>query len=479
MKIQTLVWVLKLFIKNLDTGVIMFINKNRIKMISLFLSVLTISSTNVIADTHFADNLFSRIKNKTYDAYFNIREATGLSDEKLFKQFNMLLNSLPKDIDLVETHLPLTLSFDSNIVGLISSNTNVQIKEQIEFDNGNYLAVKLKMDSNTLKDLVNNEKINFRNQNEIQDQTEFYIVFTKDELVKIYKDSVVLLDKIKNEAEQEKVEYTYYLFNQSSLDLVNRKYLMLEPKVEEEDTVVEKIQDFIEDTSFTDFFNPVNAIKFFKDSVVSIFETEIDFVRNHLSLLKSNSKSINMVISKRCSSFINLESEYKQHEWGQYIENRILPESQVVGYSKIIDSEYVKDIKYYCTKYDSMPDKEKAKVWSWVILSMANAESSCRPDVVVKGVNDQAVGLLQLPASQKYLRGSGGQVCMTINPKKPLENIECGLNILNMQFGKSNKLFISSEDLKNGVKKSYWQVLMGHQQRVKDALNFYQPCKAE
>lgn len=434
-----------------------------------------------------------------------MKDGLGISGGRLSGQFKQLLKKLPADIDVIEKHLPITRAFDENVVGIVSGGVKVKVLNQVTFpkfdydDNGKQISVPAnkKYLAVQIESLEANDDLNIRSDisrpelfQELQSEDDstlknLYLVFSNEELESLYADQTI-----------EKVDGTRELVLSAAQEftLSNRKYLMREPKIEIVKTPMQDLKQHVQNISETmrnmsdddkDLMDGLTAFESVKNIATdlwnmakNVFSDELDYVRNHLNLLAQNSSSLNQVISvKTCSRFMKLSGDYSLAEWGTHIASSIIAKANA-PLDSFLTAGKVTDLpsKPICPAYASMPKEEQAKVWVWVFLSMANAESSCRTDVTVQGVNDRAVGLLQIPQSEDFRRGSGGETCAQVNPRDPIGNLTCGMYMLGNQLTRYNKLFLSKEDRANHMK-SYWQVLMAHQQRVIDAIQFYQPCQ--
>lgn len=104
------------------------------------------------------------------------------------------------------------------------------------------------------------------------------------------------------------------------------------------------------------------------------------------------------------------------------------------------------DLRRACPNYDYLTIPEKSHVWVNVLASMSFLESSCDPNVVGKGPDGQAVGLLQLHAGQEHMAAPG---CSRNDSRSAVTSLRCTIAIIETQIKRTSALF--SRDTHFGV----------------------------
>lgn len=165
-------------------------------------------------------------------------------------------------------------------------------------------------------------------------------------------------------------------------------------------------------------------------------------------------------LSSSCAGFVN--SKGQLGSWGRFLQQTLSRSRQSTLFSNSIG-----DQGRVCPRFGRMTDAEKEDFYVWLVASMANYESSCRPSARARGVNGTAAGLLQLHLHHEHLYG-----CRRgMNSLNPHQNIECGLTILNADIARTKKFFPG--------RNNYWEVLRPHTRAGKATLKLvksYMKC---
>jgi hypothetical protein len=164
-------------------------------------------------------------------------------------------------------------------------------------------------------------------------------------------------------------------------------------------------------------------------------------------------------MASNCKHFITPTGHFGA--WGEFMMGKLSPSEHPEFFSSTGDMARV------CPKFKTMTVTEKKNFWVWLVASMANNESSCKPTVTARGVNGTAAGLLQLHKGKEYVYG-----CKRgINSLRALPNLECGMTILNRDLKRTNLVFPRN--------KNYWEVLRPHTHGGKKTVRMakaYKPC---
>ncbi len=161
-----------------------------------------------------------------------------------------------------------------------------------------------------------------------------------------------------------------------------------------------------------------------------------------------------------CSSFIDASGNFGA--WGTYLMGRLNPASH-----PNLFRTNVGDMPQICPRFSRMSVEAKKNFWVWLIASMANNESSCRERITARGVNGTAAGLLQLHKGQEHRYGCKAGM----NSLRALENLECGLTILDNDIDRTERVFPRANN--------YWEVLRLQTragQRTLRLAKAYAPC---
>ncbi len=135
------------------------------------------------------------------------------------------------------------------------------------------------------------------------------------------------------------------------------------------------------------------------------------------------------------------------------------------------------DINRICPKYKTFNDDQKQNFWVWFAAAIAMEESSCNPEIKVKGTYGIATGLWQL--DQGKTKNYCGGVCGSINALDGAKNVRCGLDMLNYYVGES----INKGELvywHNKFGQNYWQTMhppQPGQRKTQQLVNTFQACK--
>jgi uncharacterized membrane protein len=165
-------------------------------------------------------------------------------------------------------------------------------------------------------------------------------------------------------------------------------------------------------------------------------------------------------VATGCTKFIDSNGYFGT--WGAYLMGRINRSE----HPNLLSGKQ-SDLGRVCPKFNSMNELQKKNFLVWMIAGMAAFESACNERVQAKGVNGIAAGLLQLHKGKEYLYG-----CRSgMNALNGLQNLECGLVMLDNDVGRTGKFFPSSNN--------YWQVLRPQSAPGKRTLKVtraYGPC---
>ncbi len=123
-----------------------------------------------------------------------------------------------------------------------------------------------------------------------------------------------------------------------------------------------------------------------------------------------------------------------------------------------------------CPRWSQLHEDQKAHYWAWVFMSIAMAESDCKPGKTAKGVNGRALGLLQMEEVKHAKKAGRGEICYK-NMLNATANLHCGLSVMEKQ-------------LTNGTRKaifepgSYWAHLRKSptSSRIYERIALYDPC---
>ncbi len=152
----------------------------------------------------------------------------------------------------------------------------------------------------------------------------------------------------------------------------------------------------------------------------------------------------------RCTKFI--DETGRLGEWGQHLYESLRTDS----FSTYFRTDVISDMPVMCSKIADVEvdESEQKMFWIYLVASMAMSESSCNPKIDVNGLFDEekgeyriASGLLQLHKGNTKSYG-----CKKIDTLNALDNLSCGITILEKQLSKEAQIFV-----KPG--RTYWQVL--------------------
>lgn len=151
-----------------------------------------------------------------------------------------------------------------------------------------------------------------------------------------------------------------------------------------------------------------------------------------------------------CNKFIN--SDGTLGEWGRAL---------IDGIERVGTDCFYEDANFsvLCPKYKDFTPGRKKQFLAFLFASMAHYESSCRPNVSARGVNDLAVGLFQLENSWRQRRNAGRSVdhCSSNRPVNAYTiefQMRCGASIFYDGYCRRNKT--------PGVNSWYWHKLNGN-----------------
>lgn len=132
----------------------------------------------------------------------------------------------------------------------------------------------------------------------------------------------------------------------------------------------------------------------------------------------------------KCDQFLTDSGNYGV--WGKIISDKIkkIPLEEL-RYSYL--SNDIPDMDFICPNFSQFSDELKIKFWTWTFASIAWEESTCLPNSRVKGINCQAVGLLQLEGAAKLRKGRG-EDCQGASILDPRSNLACGVEIMHDQL---------------------------------------------
>jgi hypothetical protein len=168
--------------------------------------------------------------------------------------------------------------------------------------------------------------------------------------------------------------------------------------------------------------------------------------------------------STDCEDFIQPDGSYGP--WGLYLYNH-----NTSANDKVLFDMPPGDIPGVCPNYPKFNEDQKRNFWIWYAAAIAQEESSCNPDVHVKGTYGIAAGLWQLDLgkTKNYCHG----ICGTINAYNASANVSCGLNMLDWYTG-------LDRDIDHNVfwKGNYWQTMHEGQSGERRAVTLIKSLRA-
>jgi hypothetical protein len=174
-----------------------------------------------------------------------------------------------------------------------------------------------------------------------------------------------------------------------------------------------------------------------------------------------------------CHSFIQPDGALGA--WGKEISSTFKSVSNECFYG-----EQSIDVSDLCPNFKKFPKAQKDYFWAWTGASMSNAESSCRPNVRVKGTKvkrqqEYAVGLFQLEESM-HRRKYRGPEC-SVQKGQSVYSISfqfrCMASIIkNTRWLQGKKLWGSTDR-----SDQYWQTLKTENGKITKAISNFPGCR--
>lgn len=168
-------------------------------------------------------------------------------------------------------------------------------------------------------------------------------------------------------------------------------------------------------------------------------------LNEEMSALVNRSYIFNGVeMAAGCSAFISREA--RLGDLGMYTMQELTSGNS--DYSRLIHSNAM---QAYCPKYNSLDLRSKSLIWTLLLMSMAQFESTCDGSATNQGPNGIARGLFQLHQGQETVYDGDDDSCVKNASYDDRKSIKCALGMLNGQLVRSgNQIFYS---------RSYWDVL--------------------
>lgn len=181
-----------------------------------------------------------------------------------------------------------------------------------------------------------------------------------------------------------------------------------------------------------------------------------DEIQSHLRTLDEPYEQIRHVqkVMKWSDSCQNFATENNQGEWG----NAVYSSFVISPLRFLLDGP--NDLVELCPRFHKMNAREQVTVFTVLINALTYYESGCNSKVKPhSGPNGTLSGILQLHYGKE---DEYHPACNKFDSKYPRRSIRCGLEMLNKQVERSNRIFSDN---------SYWEVLrpsikVGNQQRI-------------
>ncbi len=161
-----------------------------------------------------------------------------------------------------------------------------------------------------------------------------------------------------------------------------------------------------------------------------------------------------------CTRFIDKNGEYG--EWGRVIVSVLdQKDSRSVWFG---DLPGMDTFPNFCPRWMNLTRSEKTHFWVWTFAAIAWQESTCRSEARARGIKrangtyKYAVGLLQMEetlSDRKWREGA----CTVQSVKKPKENLECGMHIMEEWLKGREGLYGVASNGRISGGKNYWQEL--------------------
>lgn len=152
-------------------------------------------------------------------------------------------------------------------------------------------------------------------------------------------------------------------------------------------------------------------------------------------------------VDNRCEAFVTPEGMLGEH--GQYARDLVLDDPNV---RDLLTTTAINDI---CPNYLNLSENDRALMWTLVVTTMANFESSCNPEALNPKYlangnrnphgppNGDAIGYFQLHRGSEGNYESEG-LCRDGDGSSPTDSIRCVLGMITHQVNSTGRLFTNS-----------------------------------